>query len=158
VSVSDSGPKRLRREKLKSLVWLRDAKAATTWGVMMAIATLIGAIYLSQSSRIASVGREVQDLQKKLSEVKQENAKLEREIAESQTLERLRQSAIDLGFVKAAPEDVEYLVIQNFPSSSEVEEEVPEPTAKPEQIQSMNEALWLALRLGVGDLNRGESQ
>ena len=158
MSETESSPKRLRREKLMSMVWLTEVKAAATWGVMLALAMLIGAIYLSQSSRIASAGREVQELQYELSVFKQENAKLEREIAELQSLERLQQGAIELGFVKAAPEDVEYLVVPNYPGLSE--ENPGEVQIRPErgQIQSINEALWLAFRGGVSDLNRGESQ
>lgn len=83
--------KRERKERRRSLVWLTEAQAALGWGALMVLAAVLGAIYLSQTSRIASVGRTVQDLQAQLDEVKRQNATFEREIAEAQSLDRLQE-------------------------------------------------------------------
>ncbi|HCB49725.1 MAG TPA: hypothetical protein DEP47_09410, partial [Chloroflexi bacterium] len=70
-----------RSEKRKSLFLLTEAQAVLTWGVIMALAALVGGIYLFQTSAIARVGRQVQVLRSDLNEVKRVNADLERDIA-----------------------------------------------------------------------------
>ena len=51
---------RQKREQLKRLGWLTEAQAVLGWGVILILVALVGAIYLNQASRIASVGRRVQ--------------------------------------------------------------------------------------------------
>lgn len=145
-----------KKEKRTKLVRLTEAQAAISWGVLLALAFLLGAIYLFQTSQIASVGRRVQVLQNRLDAAKQANAELEQEIAEAQSLERLQEEAVRLGFVKATPQDVEYLVIPAFPAPVELgtSTETAIPTAPAETI---GEALWLVLQSGLSSLMRGES-
>lgn len=145
-----------RKDKRTKLVRLTEAQAAISWGVLLALAFLLGAIYLFQTSQIASVGRRVQVLQNRLDAAKQANAELEQEIAEAQSLERLQEEAARLGFVKATPQDVEYLVILDFPAPVEFETstELETTTASAETI---GEALWMVLQSGLSSLMRGES-
>jgi hypothetical protein len=149
---------RQARELARKLGLLTQAQAAAGWGVIIILAALLGAIYLNQTSKIATIGRRVQREQNALDEVKRENAELERLIAEAQALDRLSAEAQRLGFVPSTPADIDYIVIPNYP-----DEPAPEPTEEgkieepPQPPETMWEAIALAVRdLGI-DLTRGES-
>jgi len=149
--------RKAKKERKKSLFWLTEAQVALSWGALITLAALVGAIYLFQTSRIAETGRHVQFLQYELDRTKQENIELERDIAEAQALERLQQDAVSLGFTRSTPEDVEFLVIPDYP-------DVPQPIDvleeedQSEPAENMAEAIWLALQDSVGDLIHGESR
>ena len=148
--------RKAKKERRKSLFWLTEAQAALTWGVLLTLAALVGAIYLIQTSRIATTGRQVQLLQGELDTIKQENIELERDIAEAQSLDRLQNKAITMGFTRSSPSDVEYLVIPNYPPAPEMAA-VPELAGPAEPAESLFEALWLAIQDSIGDLIHGES-
>ena len=145
-----------KSEKRRSLLWLTEAQAALSWGAILVLAALVGAIYLFQASRIASVGRQVQELQWELDEVNRVNGDLERDIAEAQSLDRLQQEVLRLGFVRAQPGDVDYLVIPNYPSEVKITPNA-ELLPMPEPIENASEALWLTIESSISDLFRGES-
>jgi cell division protein FtsL len=147
--------RREKRQEAKRLGILTDAQVAMGWFVILALAAWLGTIYLSQASRIAGTGRRVQILQNQLDELKRENAVLERSIAEAQSLERLQQEAIRLGFVRAAPEDIEYLVVEEYPAEQAA---VPVPTPLPPQpVETIREAIWLTAGNSVIGLMYGEA-
>ena len=148
--------RKARKERRKSLFWLTEAQVALTWGVLITLLALVGAIYLFQTSRIATTGRHVQQLQNNLDEMKQENIELERDIAEAQALDRLQEDALKLGFTRSSPGDVEYLIIPDYPDAPVVTA-TPEAVVQGEPAENMVEALWLAIRNSVGDLIHGES-
>ena len=84
---------------------------------------------------------------------------LSRQIAEAQSLERLEQEAIRLGFVVAQPEDIEYVLVPDYPAApGEPAPVTPTPAAvistPPE---TAREALWLTFQAGIGDLIHGEA-
>lgn len=147
------------QQQLKHLLKLSEAQVVLGWGVILVLAALLGTIYLVQASHIAEIGRRVQTLQIQLAENKRQNSLLERKIAEAQSLERLQRTAIQLGFVQASPEDIEYLIVPNYPAAPETEN-IPEitPTPKQDPIERVEEALWLALQSRFSDLRRGESR
>ena len=150
--------RREKRQKARRLNALSDAQVALGWFVILALVALVGAIYVSQASRIAGAGRQVQILQNRLDDLKRQNTELERDIAEAQSLERLQQEAIRLGFVRAAPEDIDYMVVEGYPRATAPSPVVsPTPTtARP--VESMSEAIWLALRGSIDGLVRGEAE
>jgi cell division protein FtsL len=148
--------RKAKKERKKSAFWLTEAQFALSWGVLLTLAALVGAIYLFQTSRIAETGRRVQILQQRLDKTKQENIELKRDIAEAQSLDRLQEDALQLGFTRASPGDVEYLVIPNYPDELQVAP-TPESSVQSEPADSLLEALWLAMQDSVGDLIHGES-
>ena len=148
--------RKAKNERKRSIFWLTEAQVALTWGALLTLAALVGAIYLFQTSRIATTGRQVQLLQNELDRKKQENIELERDIAEAQSLDRLQEGAFELGFVPAKPGDVEYLVIPDYPDAPEIEA-APESAVQSEPAENMLEALWLAIQDSIGDLIHGES-
>ncbi len=146
-----------KKDRRRKLAWLTEAQAALGWAVLLALAAVLGAIYLHQTSGIARVGRTVQGLQYQLNEVKRENTRLELEIAEAQSLSRLNEESDKLGYRRATPEDIEYLVILDFPplkDPSELEDPQPEPVP----IDSAIEAVFRALTARIGSLGRGEAE
>jgi cell division protein FtsL len=151
---------RQTREQLRRLQTLTEAQAALGWGVILILAALVGTIYVSQASRIATVGRRVQILQNDLENLKRENTTLERKIAEIQSLDRLQQEAIRLGFVPAQPDDIEYIIVPEYPvNASESTSFTPPPVATltppPETI---GDALWLYVSSRISDFIHGEAR
>lgn len=147
--------RRDKRQRLRRIGVLTDAQVALGWFVILGLTALVGTIYLSQASRIATTGRRVQLLQNELTDVKRTNAALEQSIAEAQALERLQQEAAGMGFVRAAPDQIEYLVVSNYPAAPAIE---PTPaTAVAPPVETMKEAVWLAVQDNFSHLMRAES-
>lgn len=151
---------RQTRELARRLGWLTEAQAALGWGVILLLVALLGVIYLTQASRIAAVGRRVQVLQNQLIDLKRENAELERQIAEAQSLETLQETAVRQGFTQALPDDIEYITVPNYPAATAepiLAATTPKATTTVAPPATMGEAVWFAVRKSVGDLIRGES-
>lgn len=148
--------RKAKKERKNSLLRLTEAQVALSWGALITFAALVGAIYLFQTSDIATRGREVQVLQRNLDDIKQENIELERDIAEAESLDRLQRDATRLGFTRSAPDDVEYLIIPDYPEAPEMVP-TPEGALQGEPAENMAEALWIALTNSVGDLIHGKS-
>ncbi|MEM7333372.1 MAG: hypothetical protein AAF490_14875 [Chloroflexota bacterium] len=151
---------RQSREQARRLSWLTEAQAAIGWGIILFIAALLGAIYVRQASRIATIGRRVQVKQIDLVELKRDNSTLEQGIAEAQSLDRLQSEAIRLGFVQADPEDIEYIVVPEYPPES-AETAVALPTSPPQSDplpETIGEALWLSVRNNMSGLVQGEAR
>jgi cell division protein FtsL len=145
-----------KQEKRRTWIRLTEAQAALSWAVVLALLAVLGAIYLVQTSRIAGVGRHVQQLQAQVDDLKRTNDGMVREIAEAQSLERLQADAARLGFRRATADAVEYLVVPDYPVGPPPEPAAPaaEPAAPAE---SFGEALFLAIGSSVSDFIRGES-
>lgn len=145
------------REQARRLSWLTEAQAAVGWGIILVLAALLGTIYLRQASQIAAIGRHVQTIQIEVEDTKRENTELERLIAEAQSLERLQQEAIRLGFTIADPEDIEYIIVPDYPVTAEIDAVATAvPTPAP-PLETMNKALWLQLQNSIDSLIRGEA-
>jgi cell division protein FtsL len=149
------------RDQARRLNWLTEAQAAVGWAVIIFLAALLGAIYVRQASQIASVGRRVQIMQIDLEAIKRENDAIEQRIAEAQSLDRLQQEAIRLGFVQADPNDIEYIVVTEYPAENSAVESLV-PTSTPEAIppppQTMGEAIWLRFSQNISGLVQGEAR
>ena len=149
-----------KRGTNKRLSWLTEAQAAVGWGIILVLVAILGTVYLSQASKTAVAGRRVQIRQNELDDLKRENADVEKLIAEAQSLEDLQTKAQAMGFIQAQPENIEYLVILDYPAETadppiisaapEVEEVVPPP-------DTMEEALILAIQASVSSLIEGSA-
>ena len=151
---------RQKSERLKRLTWLNETQVALGWGVILILIALLGAIYLNQASRIASVGRRVQVLQSELENIKRDNAALARQIAEVQSLERLQREAIRLGFVPARPADIEYIIVPDYPIAPgpAIGDSAPDASViESDPPETMREAVWLAFKSGISSLIYGEA-
>ena len=153
---------RQARELARRLGKLTEAQAVLGWAVILVLAAVLGAIYLNQASRIASVGRRIQIKQGELETLKRENNGLERNIAEAQSLEALQQRSLQLGFQAADGEEIEYIVIPNYPAITNTPPlslQAPvAPTVTPAPIETMGDALWQYTAKSLQTLIRGESR
>lgn len=150
-----TAPTRQDRQEVRRAMVLTEAQVATGWFIILGLVALLGAIYLTQASRIASTGRKIQILQGELDDIQRLNADLERDIAQTQSLERLQSEAIEQGFVTAAPEVIEYLVVPNYPAGASP---TPTPTPTPAApIETIGEALWVSFNNNIRHLIRGDS-
>ncbi|HRQ41084.1 MAG TPA: hypothetical protein PLD25_24470 [Chloroflexota bacterium] len=149
---------RQTRDQLRRFRTLTEAQAVLGWAVILVLAALVGTIYVSQASRTASVGRRIQMMQAEMESLKRENAALERQIAEAQRLTRLQAEAARLGFVPAGPDDIEYIIVPNYPvTNSSGSIAAPTSTPLPPPPATMNDALWLALRGRINGFVQGEA-
>ncbi|MCB9419437.1 MAG: hypothetical protein H6667_06520 [Ardenticatenaceae bacterium] len=148
---------RQKREQVKQFKRLTEAQAALGWGVILLLSTLLGVIYLSQASGIATVGLRVQNLQADLELIKRDNSALERQIAEAQSLERLQQEALRLGFVQAQADQIEYLVVPDYPVTPDTLEPEVTPTVSVPPAETIGDVLWLSLRSSVSRMIYGEA-
>lgn len=149
--------RREKRQEERRQSVLSDAQVAIGWFVIIVLAALVGSIYVIQASRIAADGRRVQNLQAELEELKRQNAVLERGIAETQSLDRLEQEALRLGFVRAEPENIEYLLVDGYPPDAEPVETDPEPLPTVAPVETIGEALGLLLQRRSDSMVKGES-
>jgi hypothetical protein len=139
------------------LTWLGETQAALGWGVVLLLGAIVGTLYVSQASRIAATGRTVQLLQLDLGDVKRENALLERAIAEAQSLSRVESRAQAMGFTRAQPDDIEYIVVDAYPTGPAV---TPTPAVPPVLVapaETIWEALWWRFGIAIRNLVEGES-
>ena len=149
---------RQTREQTRRLNWLTEAQAATGWGIILILVALLGAIYLRQASQIAAVGRSIQIIQINLENMKRSNADLERQIAEKQSLGRLQSEAVRLGFLPAAPEDIEYLIVPDYPLIAENGERGETAVSLPTHPDTFSQAIWQHFRSRFGSFIQGEAR
>lgn len=158
---SDKQRPRQARELARRLGWLTEAQAAAGWGVIIILAALLGAIYLNQASKIAAIGRRVQIEQADLDDIKRVNSELERLIAEAQGLERLHAEALEMGFHPATQDEIEYLVVPDYPVGESIEPALSQnehdAQTAPAVPNTMLEALTLAVRGYSDQLTRGQA-
>jgi hypothetical protein len=145
------------RELARRLGWLTEAQAVAGWGVILVLAALLGAIYLNQASRIATIGRRIQIQQSELDELKRVNGELEREIAEAQSLERLQAEAVRLGFIPAQSDNIEYIVIPGYPLEESAPQAAVPDTGPAVPPATAREAVWLALQAAGSALIQGSA-
>jgi cell division protein FtsL len=158
VQRSMSRSSRHTRELTRRLRKLTEVQAAVGWGLILLIIAVLGVIYLNQSSRIATVGRRVQTLQYDLGVIQRENADLERDIAQAQSITRIQEAAEKMGFVKAQPGNIEYLVVPIYPAVALETDMEAQTVDKPPTVESMQEGIWLIIENGLNELMRGESR
>lgn len=148
---------RQRREDIKRLGQLTEAQAALGWGIALVLIALLGTIYLRQTSQIAMLGREVQLLQINLDEARRKNGETERQIAEAQSLVRLQAEAARMGFVPAGADDIDYIIVENYPETAVSMQ--PIATITPvEYPTNMTEAVLWTIQSSVTTLARGEAR
>jgi cell division protein FtsL len=97
-----------------------EGRATAGMLIILAVLSLLGWLYLSQASYVAAASRRVQDLEQTEARLQRENMELMAEIAELESVSRLAVRAKELGFVKVAPEDADFVMVDASPSTLEV--------------------------------------
>ena len=77
--------------------------------VVVAVLTLVAALYLVLVSHTAARGRHIEQLQAELFRLQRENEQIELEIATESSVARLWERATELGFAPAKPGQVDFL-------------------------------------------------
>lgn len=105
---------------LRRTGWRPQRQVASLAVLGMFVAIFIGALYLSQASATSTLGRQLNELIEERDRIQQENEALRAEIAGYRTVERLLRRAQELGFVPAAANQIQYLVVDGYDPGREV--------------------------------------
>ena len=114
---------------------------------------VISAIYLAVNAKVANAGRQVLSLERELAALERENAELVTRLAEETSPDRMMARAMALGFAPAAPDQVEYLVVDGYGGAPEFVAPLPSASA-PEEGRLLSPAYtetlgdWLTRLLG----------
>jgi cell division protein FtsL len=103
----------------QKITWRLERKAALGMLLILITVSLIGWLYLTQASSLTTTSFQIEQLRDELSVLKQQNAQLELEIAEWETLPRIEQRARALGF--EPPSQVLYLPVSNYPATDQTD-------------------------------------
>ncbi|MBL7201317.1 MAG: hypothetical protein ISS56_14350 [Anaerolineae bacterium] len=96
---------------IKESRWRLGERATAGALLILFAVSLLGWIYLTQASHIATTGRRVLELEEEKTRLQQENLELVAEIAEIESVHRVASRAKELGFAPTAVEESEFLVI-----------------------------------------------
>lgn len=96
---------------------IRKLRARSALGVVLILGTLslLGWVYLTQASYVATTSRRLLDLEKQKERIEQENWQLMVGIAELESVSRLASRAQELGFVMAFCDETEFLAVADTP-------------------------------------------
>jgi hypothetical protein len=87
-----------------------EARATLGMLIMLLVLSLLGWIYLTQASHVATASRRIEELQIDKARLEQQNLDLAVEIAALESVSRLAARAQELGFVPVALDDAEFMV------------------------------------------------
>jgi hypothetical protein len=95
----------------------RKLRARSALGVVLILGmlSLLGWVYLTQASYVATTSRQLRELEKQQERIEQENWQLMVEIAELGSVTRLAARAQELGFVMAFSDESEFLAVVEAP-------------------------------------------
>lgn len=94
-----------------------EARTALTVGLILTALSLVGWLYLTQTSHLTVTGYRIREMEQRKARLQEENAQLEAEIAELGSASRLVARAKEMGF--QSPERVTYVAVVNYPTSEE---------------------------------------
>jgi hypothetical protein len=86
--------------------------------IILLVIAVIGGFYLTVASRAATAGRDLQTLEYQKGQLVQANGELLAELAALRSVTRLAARAQELGYVAAAPEQIDYLRVADYPYSA----------------------------------------
>ena len=83
--------------------------------ILLAIVSLIiGGLYLAQSTTNITTVRDIEELRRERNALVRDNEALRAQIAGFRSIDNLMTRAADLGFENAQPEDIQYLIVDNY--------------------------------------------
>ena len=131
------------------LSWRRQRQAVTLAGLGLLLALAVGAlVYLSQAAQDATTGRQLETLLAERNDLEQRNESLRSEIASLRSVPRLQERAGELGFRLARPEDIDYVIVEQYdPRQMAVAPETWPGSATPGPVYDETLAGWLQQQL-----------
>ena len=106
-----------------------QVQAAAAGGAVLMILLVVGGLFLAEASRTATAGREVQGLEVRMDQLQRENAELRAELAGLRSYYRMSDRAAQLGYRPAAPEQVEYFVVDGYAGREQASLPLEQPLA-----------------------------
>jgi len=94
-----------------------EARTGLVIGLVLAMFSLVGWLYLTQTSQLAVTGYRIRELEQRKVRLQEENAQLEAEIAELESASRLMARAQAMGF--QYPQQVSYVSVPDYPMSED---------------------------------------
>jgi cell division protein FtsL len=110
--------------------WKLGGKSVGGVLLILLALSLLGWIYLTQASYVATTSRRIQDLEAQKLRLRQENLQLMAEIAELESVTQLATRAQELGFTTCYVEDSEFLVVADLPRVQEHSPQDDSPMAR----------------------------
>lgn len=107
---------------IKRNQWKLQGRATSGMLIILVVLSLLGWIYLTQASYVATTSRRVQTLEQDYERLQQENLQLFAEVAELESVSRLAQRANELGFVALTQDNTQFLLVEEVPSVPENEQ------------------------------------
>ena len=107
--------------------------------IMLVVLSLLGWIYLTQASHVATTSRRIEELQRDKARLEQQNLELAVQIAAMESVSRLAERARELGFVNVALDDADFLV-----AAVPDEVQLLEASEESESVARSESAGWLA--------------
>lgn len=98
---------------MRQLPWNLDSKTALGFLLILATFSLVGWLYLTQASAVATTSYRIDELRLELDHLKNQNAALALEIAQFQALSNVERRALQLGFQPTT--NVRYLTVESYP-------------------------------------------
>lgn len=132
------------RQALRRAGWQPQRQAVAVGTLGIAIALILGALYLSQVALESSRVREIEQLIVRRDDLERGNEELRVQIAGLKSLANLQTRAESLGFVPAQPDDIEYLFVDGYVTNRGVTvAPLEDPQAEPAPIYDETFGGWL---------------
>jgi hypothetical protein len=94
--------------------WQTQQQAFALVTLSFVVALIIGALYLAQAAASSTTGRQLEQRIAERNQIEQANEQLRAEIAIYQSVPRLRERALQLGFFEAGRQHIEYIIVQGY--------------------------------------------
>ena len=95
----------------KNSRWKLQGRSALGVLLILLALSLLGWVYLTQASYVASTSRRVRELESEKAHIQEENLQLMAEIADLESVSRLAGRAEEIGFVLTAVGDAEFMAM-----------------------------------------------
>jgi hypothetical protein len=99
------------RHCIKRNPYKLEGRATAGMLIILLILSLLGWIYLTQASHVATTSRRNQELEAEVDRLQQGNLELIEQIAEYESVSRLAAKAKELGFVAVTPSEAGFLAV-----------------------------------------------
>lgn len=111
---------------------------------------MLGSLYLTVAASAATAGRDLQSFELRKAELIIENNQLRAELADLRSMTRLASRALELGFVPAQVEQMDYLWVANYPHPAPVTAAPtqPAPAAPAFALPPLTATPWAVVALG----------
>ena len=98
----------------KQAPWRVQRQYVGAFLLVVIVLALVSALYLDLSARTTLAGREIQELQVKITALQRSNADLETELANLTSSAVMQQRALELGYRPVKPGELDYVFVPGY--------------------------------------------